>query len=148
MISLKVTFSILDQNLDHGDFVYILYVIKRMDGFKWSCSHVWHLHNVFNLILFGFWVTNAFDTWLSIYKACSRRRNVYLLSRVINYFSLLFFLCFCHYSLYKCGMKGKLGIFLHNTIWRGWKLSFVSEIWKYTINSFTIYIDNSIFLFQ
>jgi len=40
----------MDQNLDHGDFVYIRrYEIKRMEGFKWSCSHVWYLHHVFNL---------------------------------------------------------------------------------------------------
>jgi len=33
----------------------------------------------------------------------------------VNYYiSFLFFLYFCHYSLYKCGIKGKLEIFLHN----------------------------------
>jgi len=31
-----------------------MYEIKRIKGFKWSCSHVWHLHNVSNLVLFGF----------------------------------------------------------------------------------------------
>jgi len=27
---------------------------------------------------------------------------------VNNYFSIVFFSYFCHYSLYKCGIKGKL----------------------------------------
>jgi len=30
---------------------------------------------------------------------------------VNNYFSFLFFIYFCHYSFYKCGIKGKLGTF-------------------------------------
>jgi len=72
-------------------------VFETMEGFKWPCSHVWHLHNVFNLVLFGFWVTNAFDT-------------------------LFYFLCFCHYSLYKCCIKR------NDKIWKAWKFSFISDM--------------------
>jgi len=36
---------------------------------------------------------------------------------VNHYFSFLFFLYLCHYSLYKCGIKGKkLELYLHDKI--------------------------------
>jgi len=34
---------------------------SALSHLKWSCSHVRHLHNVFNLVLLGFRVTNAVD---------------------------------------------------------------------------------------
>jgi len=80
-----------------------------MEGFKWPCSHVWYLYNVFNLVLFGFWVTNAvFGPWLSIYieRAADDEMCIYCLA-VNTYFSFHFFLYFCHCSFYKCGIKGK-----------------------------------------
>jgi len=37
---LKGIFAILDQNLDHWGFHIDMYEIKRMEGLKWSYSHV------------------------------------------------------------------------------------------------------------
>jgi len=37
-----------------GPWGFRKHEIKRMEGFKWLCSHVWNLHIVFNFIQFGF----------------------------------------------------------------------------------------------
>jgi len=68
--------------------------------------------NVFNLVLFGFRVTHAFDIWLAVYIECTTDDEMYIYCiRVNNYFSLLVFLYFYQYSLYKCSIKGKFGNF-------------------------------------
>jgi len=81
---------------------------ERTEGFKWSCSHFWHLNNVFDLLLFGFRVKNVFDTWVTIYVECAADNKICIYCWIIIF---LFFLYFCHYSLYKSGIKGKLGNF-------------------------------------
>jgi len=43
-------------------------------------------------------------------RAADDEMCIYCLG-VNNYFSFIFLLFFCHYSLYKCGIKGKLGNF-------------------------------------
>jgi len=86
--------------------------IKRMGFFYGQCSYVWHLHNRFNLILFEFGVTDAFDSWLAMHvkRAADYEMCIHCLG-VNKYFSFLFWLYFGHYSLYKCGIKGKIGTF-------------------------------------
>jgi len=70
------------------------------------------VYNVFDLVLFGFRVTNAFHTRQATYveRTADDEMCIYCLG-VNNYFSFLFFLYFCHFSLYKCGIKVKLGTF-------------------------------------
>jgi len=110
---------------------YTYYAINRMEGFKWSSIHFWHLHNVFNLELIGFWVTNAFDTWLAIYVELAADDEICIYCLGVNSdISFLFFSYFfitIHFT--NVVLKESLELSLHGKIWKAWKVSFVSEIW-------------------
>jgi len=82
-------------------------------------GHVRHLYNVFNLVLFGFWVTNAFDFLVAIYieRAADDEMCIYCL-RVNNYFSFLFFSYFFTINFTNGVLKKSLELFLHDKIWK------------------------------
>jgi len=87
-----------------------MYKIKRMEVLNGHAVMFGHINNAFNLILF--WVLNHECVWhltSFVCRACSRRRNVYWLSRG-EYF---FFLYFISFHLKNVVLKESLELFLH-----------------------------------
>jgi len=94
--NLKGIFFILDKNLHHRDLNAYAIMFDT------------YILNVFNLVLVGFWITNAFDTWLAIYiereSAADDEMCIYCLG-VNNYFSYFSFYIFVTINFTNVALK-------------------------------------------